>query len=320
MRVVRVARRERERGAVLVIVCVTMVAFIGATAFAVDLGSAWESQRRLHTATDAAALAVANEYAANNDVPCTTVADSFVDANDTDAEVTACEPHENGGSGYVTVSAERPVDFHFAGVFGIDSTDVSSSTTAAYGSPLAVTGLRPIAVCVYFPPVAEWLNEPDGPTGPSEPIEIPFTKEDLGCENTPGNWEWLDIDAGGGGANELAYDLRNGSDESVTIPGVIAPKTGRVSSVDDDLQYLVPLFNLKEGTGNNSLYHAVGVVTVKLLAFNVGGSQDDDSFTFILTPKTIEGTCCSEGALDTGTKVVNICAVDDDFDVSRCQP
>jgi hypothetical protein len=318
--------RDRERGAVIVIVAVTMTVSIGAAAFAVDLGGAWASQRRLHTATDAAALAVANEYAANNDVSCINVADSFVDANDTEAEVTACEPHDNGGSGYVTVSAERPVDFHFAGVLGIDSTDVASSTTAAYGSPLAIIGLRPIAVCVYFPAIQEWLNEPDGPLGPSEPIRIPFTKEDLGCENAPGNWEWLDIDGGGGGANELAYDLRNGSEESVTIPGVIEPKTGRVSSVDDDLNYLfeneiefpIPLFNLKEGTGNNTLYHAVGVATVKLVDWNVGGSQDDDFFEFIFTPKTIEGTCCSEGGLDTGTRVVNICAVDEDFDVSKC--
>lgn len=312
----------------LIIVCVTMATFIGVTAFAVDAGGAWQAQRRLHTATDAAALAAAQAYAAvPSEDGCGATDDEYVTNNDDAASVTDCQRVGNDASGYVTVSAERPFDFQFAPIFGIDGTDVDSSTTAAYGSPQAVTGLRPIAVCVYFPAVQEWLNEPDGPLGPSEPIRIPFTKEDLGCENAPGNWEWLDIDGGGGGANELAYDLRNGSEESVTIPGVIQPKTGRVSSVTDDLEYLrfneiefpIPLFTLKEGTGNNALYHAVGVATVKLTAFNTGGSQDDDFFEFIFTPKTIEGTCCSEGGgLDTGTKVVNICAVDEDFDVSRC--
>lgn len=327
MRVVPATRRDRERGAVLVIVCVTMVAFIGATAFAVDLGSAWESQRRLHTATDAAALATAQEYAGGND-GCNSTDDTYVTNNDDAASVTECQRVGTTAGGYVTVSAERPVDFHFAGVFGIDSTDVSSSTTAAYGSPLAVTGLRPIAICDKYPALLDWLDPPNGPTGPSEPIRIPFTKDDLGCETAPGNWEWLDLDGGGGGASQLSDDLRFGSEESVTIPGLIEPKTGRVSSVGDDLQYLVnneiefpiPLFDLKTGNGNNARYHAVGVVTVKLTAFNSGGRQDDDFFEFIFTPKIIEGTCCGGGGLDTGTKVVNICAVDEDFDVSRCQP
>ncbi|MGH9049400.1 MAG: pilus assembly protein TadG-related protein, partial [Acidimicrobiia bacterium] len=171
MRVTPTARRERERGAVLIIVCVLMAAFIGLTAYAVDAGGAWQAQRRLHTATDAAALAAAQEYAGvPSEDGCGATDDEYVANNDDAASVTSCQHVGTPASGYVTVSAERPFDFQFAKIFGIDSTDVDSSTTAAYGSPLTITGLRPIAVCKFFPAVAEWLNEPDGPLGPSEPI------------------------------------------------------------------------------------------------------------------------------------------------------
>jgi Flp pilus assembly protein TadG len=327
MRVIPLSREHNERGAVLAIVCVSMATLIGAAAFAVDAGGAWQAKRRLHTATDAAALAAAQDYAFDDD-GCAGTDDTYVAKNDDAATVTECQRVGDAASGYVTVSAERTVQYAFARIFGIENSKIESSTTAQYGVPLAVTGLRPLAICIYSEEVQEWLNPPDGPIGPSGPITLPFTSADLGCGETSGNWQWLDIDGGGGGADELAYDLRYGSEESVAIPGIIEPKTGRVSSVNDDLQYLldneiefpIPLFNLKTGTGNNTQYHAVGVATVKLLSFNVGGSQDDDSFTFIFTPKTIQGTCCSGDALNAGTKVVNICAVNSDFDVSRCQP
>jgi Flp pilus assembly protein TadG len=319
--------RNRETGAVAVIVAVTMVVSIGAAAFAVDLGSAWESQRRLHTATDSAALAAAQEYAFGND-GCGGTDDTYVTNNDDVASVTECQRVGTTASGYVSVSAERPVDFHFAKIFGIDGTDVDSSTTAAYGSPLAVTGLRPIAVCKFFPALQEWLNEPDGPLGPSEPIQMPRGNTDIGCSTAAGNWGWLDLDDGGGGANQLEDDLINGSEEVVEIPGELAPKPGNVASTADALNYLVneeiefpiPLINNVTGTGNNARFHAVGVATVKLVAFMTDGPSSDHWFRFIFTPKMIEGTCCSDDSLDTGTKVVNICAVEDDFDVSRCQP
>lgn len=328
MRVRRRGRDESERGAIIVIVALTMTAFIGAAAFAVDAGGAWQAQRRLHTATDAAALAAAQEYSRGPEYDgCAGTDDTYVAQNDDAATVTDCQRVGDAGSGYVTVTAQRTVEYAFARIFGIEDSAIDSSTTAQYGSPLAVTGLRPLAVCVYSDAVQEWLNAPDGPTGPSEPITLPFTSDDIGCGEASGNWQWLDVDGGGGGANELAYDLRNGSDELVTIPGVIEPKTGRVSSVAEDLQYLldneiefpIPLFDSKVGTGNNTQYNAIGVATVKLIGFTTGGSQDDDSFTFIFTPKTIEGTCCGD-AINTGTKVINVCAVDSDFDVTRCRP
>jgi Flp pilus assembly protein TadG len=322
---------DGETGAVVLIVAITMTALIGAAAFAVDAGGAWQAQRRLHTATDAAALAAAQEYAAGNDDGCGTTDVEYVIKNDPDASVTECNRVGTSKSGYVTVSATRSFEFQFAPIFGVDQSDIGSSTTAQYGSPLAVTGLRPLAICMFFPALEEWLNAPDGPTGPSAPITVPFTREGIGCGDAPGNWEWLDVEGDtGGGARELGEEMRNGSKEPVTIPGDLSPKTGRVASIDDDLAYLVsngiefpiPLYDTKEGQGKSkdTVYHVVGVATVKLLDFQIGGNQDDDSFTFIFTPKTIQGTCCSGDGIDTGTKVVNICAVNADFSTSRCQP
>lgn len=319
--------RPNERGAVAVLMAILLPVFMASAAFAVDLGSAWSERRRLATATDAAALAAAQEYSSGGN-GCDTTDDSYVDRNDPDATVTDCTRVGATGAGYVTVAAESTVEFVFAPIFGHDTGDIGASTTAMYGSPLAVEGLRPLAICMSFPEVGEWLNAPDGPTGPSDPITIPFTRDDIGCDEAPGNWGWLDVDGGGGGASELEHDLRYGSDEAVAIPGLLEPKTGRVSSVEDDLSYLasnemefpVPLFDYKTGTGDNARYHAVGVATVKLIDYEVGGDQEDDSFTFIFTPKTVQGSCCSGSSINTGTTVVTICSVDEDFDPSACLP
>ena len=63
--------------------------------------------------------------------------------NGTDGNVTSCAFQALGpGAGYVTVDGERTVDYTFAGIFGLASRDVHSSTTAAYGQPL---GLRAAA-------------------------------------------------------------------------------------------------------------------------------------------------------------------------------
>ena len=54
-------RARRERGQVLPVVALALVALLGISAFAIDVGFAYYAKRQLQSATDAAALAGAQD-------------------------------------------------------------------------------------------------------------------------------------------------------------------------------------------------------------------------------------------------------------------
>jgi hypothetical protein len=306
-----------------VLVAMFSSAALGCAALAVDLGNVWQAQRQLHTATDAASLAAAQVYAKKGN-GCATVAGAFLSSNDGAATPTACITGTGRApsSGYVTVRAGKSVDFRFAN----GEADEGGSTSANWGIPAAATGLRPIVVCELFPPLATWLNAPVGPSEASDPLTVPFTNASLGCDNAPGNWNFLDYDgSSSGGADDLKDWFENGYPEPVPFPSMIDPQTGHVSSlasvltglVDSGEVFPVVLFDLVDGGGNNARYSAVAVVLVRLLDFRISGHPDDQYLTFEFQPGIVQGTCCGWGP-DTGARVVAICAVNQDPTTEEC--
>jgi hypothetical protein len=313
-------RAEREEGVVIIIVAVSMVMILGGAALTVDLGNAWQSQRQLHTASDAAALSAGEAYAFDGD-GCTSIAGSFVSGNDTSSTPIRCQ-QANGTapySGYVTVGASKPVEWHFANA---TSKTIHSQTSAEWGLPASADGMRPFALCENYPPFSDWMENHGTESGT---IQIPFTNGNLGCQNSPGNWAFLDFDGTSGGANDLKDWFANGYPDPVNFPSNIAPQTGHVSSLQSTLQALVDagtvfpiaVYDLVSGTGNNAIYHAVGVVKVKLVAFNITGSPSGQYMTFKFEPGFVTGRCSGSGP-DTGARVVTICAVNRDPKAGEC--
>ena len=68
-----------ERGQVLAVVAVALVALLGVAAFAIDVGYAYYAKRQLQSATDAAALAGAQDLP--NAATAITTATSYAAAN-----------------------------------------------------------------------------------------------------------------------------------------------------------------------------------------------------------------------------------------------
>lgn len=318
-----------ERGATAVMVALCMVVLIGGAAFAVDLGNAWQRQRRIHTATDAASLAAAQDYAVGEN-GCASTAGSYVTKNDSLAELTNCSHVSTGtSSGYVTVDAGSNVDFAFAGVFGIDDTDVGSSTTAAYGTPKGVTGLRPMALCLYAnQDLTNWLNIPH-PRPASGTIRILYEKSqpDACGSDPPGNWGMMDFDGGANSNDDTKAWVHDGYPDDVSLsPPDIPGDTGAFSnSINSELSSLVeeefqlPVFDYVSGQGSNAHFRIVAFVTVKLIGFETSGSQADRYLDLQFKTAVTEGRCCGNG-LNTGTFAVDICGVSADFDASKCEP
>ena len=151
------SRHADERGAVAVMVAIMLVLLMSMAAFALDTGNGWRTRRELITGTDAAALAAAETYAQNGN-GCSGVPSTYVSANAPAASVTSCDLVTLGpGAAAVTVQAETPLHYTFAGIIGVDDRDVHSSTTAAYGQPLGVTGLRPLGLCNASAGYDQWI-------------------------------------------------------------------------------------------------------------------------------------------------------------------
>ena len=322
----RVRRRQgRERGAVALIASVSMIAIFGFTALSVDLGNAWQNRRQLVTATDAAALAAAQEYAVLGN-GCGGIDDLYVAKNHSSATVTACSPSAGASSGatsgHVLVTAESTVNYAFAPVIGVDSKTMASTTVARYGIPTSAGGLRPFGLCydamAMLPEFIAW----NPALGPSAPVVIEYDKsaQPNACNSgdpVPGNWATMDFDGGGNSNSDIQNWTLNGYPNLVT-PGPIPGDTGAFSpSLSSELQSIqdaelifpLPLFDSATGNGSNSLFNVIGFVSVQVMDFQTSGSQANRSLTLRFHAAVVEGACCDASGVDTGTRVVQICAV-----------
>jgi hypothetical protein len=314
-----------ERGAVAVITAILAVLMLGAVAYAVDTGNLWETRRNMVTATDAAALGAASKFALGIDGCAGGGAPTFLVDNRSDASMDVCQPSgTDTRGGYVTVQGHTTAQFTFAGIFGMQNHQVSSATTAQWGIPSGVIGLRPIALCITSTPgLEQWLNLPAGPTGPTtSPITItlnnsqPDACKDSGG-NVAGNWG-LAFGSGSNANSDTVTWLNGGYPNTVSVGDDIHANPGAFSgSVQSALQTLLdnqtwfplPVFDRVDGTnGNNAQYHVVAFVFVQLTAFQVSGTQASRYITVNLNRGIVEGPCCAAGP-DTGLRVVRICDV-----------
>jgi Flp pilus assembly protein TadG len=316
--------RDGERGAVAVIIAIVLVLIMSMAAFALDTGNGWQTRRQLIVATDAAALAAAATYAEGGD-GCAGVPSTFVSANVPAASVTSCTfTNVEPGKGYVTVQAKTPLHYSFAGVMGFGDRDVHSSTTAAFGLPLAVTGLRPLALCNASDAYETWLAS-DMATPFT--VTITYSKDSPGdCgANVPGNWGVLDFDGGANSNNDTREWVENGY-PGLVDPGLVPGDPGGFSnSLGTALNSLVtsgeifqlPVYDSADFNGSNAQFNVIGFVSVVLIDYKATGPESGRWLEIEFRSKVAQGSCCTPGT-DTGTRVIFICAVDPSFPASNC--
>lgn len=346
-------RLGSERGAIAITIALSLVALLGAAAIAVDLGYVWSQRRNMVTATDAAALAAAREYAFDG-TGCPGTATDYLDRNHASAQLTDCSAQGTSQFGYVTVDARTDVEYFFARVFGHTDGAVESSTSVKWGIPYGVSeDLRPFGLCGALPEgqfpagwlseLVLWLEEPNEATV----IHIPYGKDDNpeACnegDDVPGNWAIIDFD---GGANsnadtqewvEVGYQgpppVYSGTlgENCVTEAfacyqgdtGAFSNSLGQeLDSLVPDEEFVIPIFDsVTDRPGANAEFHLIAFAKVRLLEYQASGAAADRYLKLEFLPGLITGECCVENpSIDTGIRATAICAVDPD-DFSQCQP
>lgn len=273
-----------ECGSVALIVATSLVVVFGAAALSIDAGGAWTLRRALVGATDATALAAAHKLATSGPAVCaeaTAVGTASAVGGDAEAVFQANQPGGSlesfgvqpfGGTclnaaGRVVVRASRSGPAFFARVFGLKDVRVRSTSVAQWGGLHAITGLRPIGVCVTNPHIAEWqalrgtpaydalAGTPEHPAyaGAGVVHRVYFEKtspDACSSKDIAGNWGWIDFTDTNtpNGADALGDQLLNGYDGTVTVddcnnlvPGDqdCAVETGAVASTKSALDELL---------------------------------------------------------------------------------
>ena len=338
-------RLSSDSGISIPFVALTMVVLMGMAALVIDLGNGWRVRRSLIQATDSGALAAAQEFAEGRNGCTNNTGTDYVTFNEPAAFNSNCTPfvYPSGQQGRVTVDTDHNVQTWFASVIGLGDYTVESSTTAVWGPPALITGLRPIGLCfdgstalqnaMALAPPAETL------------IRVWYDKDqpdDCGGTNIPGNWGTIDFDGGANSNADTDAWIINGypdgvafDDHTVTScnnePHCYEGDTGALSGVASSpnsalnqlrasgIFFTLPVFNYVEGNGATALFHLMGAVRVQLVDFNFNGAQSTWYIDLRVKPGLITGTCCGDGGGASNSKIIAICGVDPNA-TSACDP
>lgn len=288
------ARRSRtsegsERGAATVLVAILLVALMGFSALAVDVGAMYAEKAQLQNGADSAALAIANQCAKGTCGDTTATGNLFANSNANDGTSGATVTFPNATTVQVATKARASgatadgFPLFFARVMGINSTQIAATARASWGAVSGATTLPwTISDCVFKNYLsASQLSEFNSTgtfTGSPTPTHILLrydtnTPAYPGCaaQNgyAPGGFGWLDTDTGCS-ADISAATSEVGSNPGNSLPNVCAsmPATIKNSPV------LVPVFSsaVQLANGNNTKYTIVGFLAFQVTGYKFSGS------------------------------------------------
>jgi len=142
MPVVPSSRPESERGQMLTIFALAMVALIAMVGLIIDGGDTFLQRRDQQNVADAAAMAAG--YASVNGLDVTAAAQTVAAANGYQDGQDGTTVTVSVGSGSITVDVSRPHRNYFSGVVGFASWGVSTTASVQAGIPNAAYGVMPL--------------------------------------------------------------------------------------------------------------------------------------------------------------------------------
>ena len=274
-------RRRRDRGAIAVLVALSMVALLGFTALGVDGGQVWSDRKQLQNGADAGALAIAQACAQGACGVYTSTADAYAKSNKLDGNATGTVTNLDTTAGSVTVQSSSTRTLLFAPVLGIPSANITASATATW-QPIGGGTFIPltISLCAFYaqtnPPAI--VGDPIPTNTPmtiyyATPISssLPISQDPSGaCGSNPGAEP-------AGGFNWIGNQNKDCT-ATISAGGVIASQPGNTpkgctwgsSLAGQTIQipvfdYCVPSTGCANGA--NGSYHIYAIATFTITAY-----------------------------------------------------
>ena len=191
----RFAGSDRERGATAVLVALLLTVMVGFTGLAVDGSATMAKRQELQNGADAAALAAAQECGENGCAGIDAVAGPYGVANvraETASVDTELDADESAREVTATVTGTKT--HWFLPVLGIDSTELTTTATAAWGAPQKGPSMLPLAVsqCNFENAAGPVLGVQISVYMPKNGSQANGGVCNWGSDYPPGSFGWLD--------------------------------------------------------------------------------------------------------------------------------
>jgi hypothetical protein len=300
-----------ERGQILVIFALGLVAIVAMVGLVLDGGSAFAQRRDEQNAADLAALTGANAYLLTGDQTTSTAAARANAATNGythgDPGVTVAVEYDFTEGAAVRVDITAPHRNNFASVVGMPTWDVSTTAQAITGIPDSAVGAGPMIFSIdAFGSNGQPLPAYGNPDAP-----FPFGDTNNDAPETPGDFAWTNYGTGNVDTNEVANII----DGDLTINKTLqfgeyigqhnnGNHTALFTDVDNHLagtEFPVPIVDHNGNFQGWATFHVTSAV---------GGSQKDVNGYFVspfLSARLTVGGC-SSGTCPRffGTYVLNL--------------
>lgn len=177
--------RNEERGAVMLIVALSLMVFLGMLVLTVDIGRGVAFKRQVVNGTDAAALAAAqqcalgNGYVAAQDAATTVLAQNVqLPVSITSIEMPECNSPEGTEFKTVRVTTNADIEYFFAPIFGVADGDIATHAVAIWA---AAASANPVPITIDMQQLMDCGIFPGNPPEPDEEIEceLEYPKDTL---------------------------------------------------------------------------------------------------------------------------------------------
>lgn len=206
---------KNEKGSVAIIVSAAMVALLGFSGLAIDVGMLISERVKLSNALDAAVLAAAQDLP-DGGLKATNTAEQYLLSNNVPLEMATINVAPDQKS--IEITSNRNVEHYFMKVLGINSSDVSARSKAIIAPVKSVSGgIRPFAV-----------------------EDFPYTYGDLitlkqgAGDSYNGNFGVVAL--GGTGNSIYEYNAFYGYDGELSIGDGIPTEPGNMAGVSNQLK------------------------------------------------------------------------------------
>jgi Flp pilus assembly protein TadG len=261
--------RKDQRGQVLVIFALALVAIVAMTGLVLDGGDTFVQRRQMQNVADASALAAVYGYANNGNstsagaAAAQAVAAASSYANGVGGVSVQVTDNSSGGAGRrFTVTITKPHRNWFSGIVGMGSWPVTTTATALGGRPNGVLGAMPL--------IFNQRAFGDNGAGPGHEVsysEPPVGSQDVPQTSTTFNWtvycDFCNADS------STVSDLINsgGATTTVSLDDKISPlNAGSHTTLYSDLakfvggEYPVPIVDDNGNMVGWAMFHFTGSV------------------------------------------------------------
>jgi hypothetical protein len=305
--------RSCDDGSIVALTAIALIPLVLGLAIVVDSGRVWAERTTLQNAVEVTAASAASAWIRTGSV-CPSIVRQYVSRDGASPDSVDCTTSGSNRNGTLTVAAVDAAPLAFVDLLGRSSARIAASTTVRIGSPGALIGVWPVALCDKHPSLLAWKDSGFTLTT-NYTISLQSNPAHCGT-SVNGNWGLLDFNGGSNSTTDAVQWVQHGYDGVVEIGDLILGSTGAVSSsIGIESMFgksvLIALYDRAEGSGSAATFRISGFTRAVIIDAKLMGAAAARSLTVRFETGIVDRATASAGTgNDFGLTTWAICAYD----------